>query len=449
MSWNEADPAGVTGAALSIDGNPTSKSPIYGPYADSSGVTYAGVFGEALTAGGTYTYAITATDKLGNTSTLSGSFTVPVAAGPVIGQVAFNFAAGFMSWNEAGPLGVSGAALSIDGNPTSNCPIYGPYAAPSGVTYAGGFGETMVPGSTHTYTITATDKLGNTSTLSGSFTALPAVNQVAFNFGAGFMSWNEADPAGVTGAALSIDGNPTSNCPIYGPYAGSAGVTYAGGFGETMAAGSTHTYTITATDKLGQSSALSGSFTVPAAAGPAISQVAFNFGAGFMSWNEADPAGVTGAALSIDGNPTSNCPIYGPYAGSAGVTYAGGFGETLAAGAHTFVITATENGGIQSQYTGTMFVGPVISQVAVSTTPGVDGISWNVTDPGMTLTTSELTVDGSLNHNMLGPIAAPNGGSNYTAYFGDFPISGSHSYVITVIDSAGNSATYDGSFTVG
>jgi hypothetical protein len=41
-------------------------------------VTYAGVFG-ALAAG-THTYVITATDKLGDVSTLSGSFTVPAAS---------------------------------------------------------------------------------------------------------------------------------------------------------------------------------------------------------------------------------------------------------------------------------------------------------------------------------------------------------------------------------
>ena len=67
---------------------------------------YAGVFGTL--AAGAHTYVITATDKLGVTSTLSGQFTVPVDPGPTISAVAFAFAKGFMSWTEADPEGLAG-----------------------------------------------------------------------------------------------------------------------------------------------------------------------------------------------------------------------------------------------------------------------------------------------------------------------------------------------------
>ena len=241
-------------------------------------MNYVGIFG-TLTPGSTHTYVITATDKLGNTSTQSGSFTVPAAttptAGPVISAVAFNYTSGLMSWNEADPTnGVAAGTVAIDGTALAKSKIYGPYSAASGVNYVGIFG-TLTPGSTHTYVITATDKLGNTSTLSGSFTVPgtsaatqgPAISQVAFNFASGLMSWNEADPTkGVGGGQLSIDGTTLPKSSIYGPYTATSGVNYVGVFG-TLTAGSTHTYVITATDKLGNTSTLSGSFTVPAASG--------------------------------------------------------------------------------------------------------------------------------------------------------------------------------------
>jgi hypothetical protein len=128
------------------------------------------VFG-ALAAGSTHNYVITATDTLGNATTKSGQFTVPGAAtsGPVISAVAFDFVDGFMSWNAADPNGVAGAQLSLDGQSLGQNAVYGPYAAASGVNYAGVFGA-LAAGSTHNYVITATDTLGNATTKSGRFT---------------------------------------------------------------------------------------------------------------------------------------------------------------------------------------------------------------------------------------------------------------------------------------
>ena len=81
LSWNENDPAGVAGAQLAIDGRTLAQGAIYGPYAASSGVNFAGVFG-TLSAG-THSYLITATDDAGRTSQQSGQFTVPdPTAGP-------------------------------------------------------------------------------------------------------------------------------------------------------------------------------------------------------------------------------------------------------------------------------------------------------------------------------------------------------------------------------
>ena len=252
-----------------------SQSAIYGPYAAPSGVNYAGVFG-TLPAGSSHTYLITATDKLGNSSQLSGSFTVPASAGPLISHVAFNFAAGFMSWNETDAASLTGAQLSIDGTALSQSDILGPYAAPSGANFAWAFGRPgpinvwafgpTDPSGLHSYVITATDKLGNSSRLTGTFNVGPVISAVAFSFAHAFMSWNAADPYGIASTQLSIDGGVVGKSAIFGPYAAPSGQNFAWAFGS-LAAGSTHSYVITATNKLGYSTQLSGTFTVPAASG--------------------------------------------------------------------------------------------------------------------------------------------------------------------------------------
>ena len=106
------------------------------------------------------------------------------------------------------------------------------------------------------------------STRNGSFTvpvtptAGPVISQVGVNLSGRYVSWNEADPAGLSGGQLSIDGTALSQSDISGPYTAASGVNYVGIFG-TLSAGP-HTYAITATGKLGNAITQNGSFTVPA-----------------------------------------------------------------------------------------------------------------------------------------------------------------------------------------
>ncbi len=94
----------------------------------------------------------------------TGSFDV-VAAGPIISSVVVVAAKGLMTWNAQDADGVASTALTVDGVVVSK--IFGPYAAPSGVNYAGVFGS--LPAGSHDYVITATDTLGNASQQTGSF----------------------------------------------------------------------------------------------------------------------------------------------------------------------------------------------------------------------------------------------------------------------------------------
>ena len=171
---------------------------------------------------------------------------------------------------------MAGAQLSIDGAALSQGEIVGPYAAASGEDFAWVFGRPgpvsvwafrpTDPSGVHSYVITATDKAGNSSRLTGTFKVGPVISAVAFSFTQGFMSWNAADPYGVAATQLSIDGNAVRKSALFGPYAASSGKNFAWVFGS-LAAGSTHTYVITATSELDYSTQLSGTFTVPAASG--------------------------------------------------------------------------------------------------------------------------------------------------------------------------------------
>ena len=73
ISWIAADPAGITSSNIVIEGvgSPTT----YGPYTVSPGLAYSCSYGGLSL--GTYTYAqLIATDTLGDTTQITGTFTV-------------------------------------------------------------------------------------------------------------------------------------------------------------------------------------------------------------------------------------------------------------------------------------------------------------------------------------------------------------------------------------
>ena len=448
ISWNAADPNGVASSALKIDG--TLMSNVDGPWAAVSGVNYSCYFGNLPA--GNHTYTIIATDGLGNVSTSTGTFTLasqtltsiavsPATAtlncsqtqqfsaigydqfgaamssqptftwsltsgvgsidatglytapaadgsatisaaigsisgsatvtvtmnGPTISAIMVSLATDEISWNTADPNGVVSSALKIDGTLMSN--VDGPLPAASGVDYSCYFGNLSV--GNHTYIIIATDGLDNVSTFTGTFTLVgttnpgPTVSSVVVSQVKGRISWNAVDPDGAAGSTVKIDGISVSN--VGGPYTATSGVNFSAPYGS-LAAGS-HSYIITAIDKLGNPSQYTGSFNVAANRGPTISGVVLVPAKGRMTWNAQDSDGVRSSSLTVDGTTVSK--VYGPYAAASGVNFSGVFG-TMSAGSHSYTITATDKLGNLSQYTGTFNVaaaassGPMIGQVVVS-----------------------------------------------------------------------------------
>jgi hypothetical protein len=283
---------------------------------------------------------------------INGTMTVTPDV-PTIGSVVVVLSRQLITWNVQDHFGVRSSGLSIDGKALS--PIYGPFAAASGVNYSAHFGG--LPTGTHNYTITAINTLGYSSQYTGSFVVIgPTIGSVIVATSRQLITWNVQDAVGITGSGLSVDGKKVPQ--IYGPFAAASGVNYAGHFGG-LAAG-THNYTITATDTLGNSSQYTGSFVV---AGPTISSVVIVAAKGLMTWNVQDAAGVASSALVADGKSVSQ--IYGPFTAASGVNYAGRFG-ILPVGTHNYTITATNTLGNYSQYSGQFTVSALLADLSVA-----------------------------------------------------------------------------------
>ncbi|MCE5269049.1 MAG: hypothetical protein LLG00_14335 [Planctomycetaceae bacterium] len=437
ITWNAQTPGTISSTTLTVDGTPAIQ--ILGPFVNpTGGVNFSGFFGSATTGG--HTFTITATDSFGNSSQFNGTFNV-LSAGPTISQIAVVPAQGLITWNVQAGSGVASASLSVDGTPVTQ--LVGPMpTAAGGVNFAGLFGS--LPAGGHTFTITATDNLGDSTQSTGSFLVQstgPTISGVVVVPAQGIITWNVQTPGTLVTNTLAIDGVPVTQ--VSGPFSSTTGgVNFSGFFGALGTGG--HTFSITATDNFGNSSQSTGVFTV-VSVGPTISSVVVVPPQGLITWNVQSPTGVANASLSVDGTPVTT--VFGPFiSASGGVNFSGFFG-TRTVGAHTFTITATDTLGRSSQSTGTFVVanvGPTISSVVVVPAQGL--MTWNAQAPSG-IAASSLTIDGVPVIDVRGPFVSTTGGVNFAGIFGGLS-TGIHTYNIFSTDNAGNSSQSTGSFLV-
>ena len=149
--------------------------------------------------------------------------------------------------------------------------------------------------------------------------------------------------------------------------------------------------------------------------------------------------------LQIDNRTVAN--VAGPFATADGsVDFSGPLGP-LTVGSHSYQIIAIDGAGIGSTLNNTFNItstAPIISQVAISQPTA--RITWNVSGLNP-IASSTLQIDKTTVLNVLGPLASPTGGVNFSAPLGTLSV-GTHTYLITATDTLGNVSTSSNNFTI-
>jgi chitodextrinase len=382
------------------------------------GVTTTSIIDTGLSPHTSYTYVLIATDSDGNTAQsdpVSGTtYTNPVvstftASSSSSGSIILTWAAS----DSGGPAGnltysVTRGSTSLPGCSASPCTDSG-----------------LAAGTSYTYTLTATDSAGDTttSTTSGQTYSLSVISSfVASPITASSMtlSWSATDTGGPTGnltysvrrGSTPLPGCTTSPCTDSG-----------------LTAGTSYTYTLTVTDAAGDTATATTSratYSLPVissfVASPATASSMT------LSWSVTDTGGPTGnltysvrrGSTSLPGCTTSPCTDSGL---TAGTSYTYTLTVTDAAGDTT---TATTSRGTYSL--------PVISSfVAPSATASSVTLSWSATDTGGP--TGNLTYSVRRGSTSLpGCTTSPCTDSGLAA-------GTSYTYTLTATDAAGDTAT--------
>jgi hypothetical protein len=499
LTFNVFDSNGIASTKVTLDGKTVQLS---GASAVGDGsLSYTAAFGKLTS--GTHNYVITATDRLGNVSQKSGTFTVKASnVAPVISNVYVGEAASgsnqngvientdrvVITWYVAASNPITARSVKIDGQAVYN--TGGPGGDGNGSYWC--VLEPMKAG-THTYSITMTDSKGLLKTVTGSFTVInPAVasqgptisavyigeaasgsnqNGILENTDRLLITWNVSGTYPITARSVKIDGKAVYNIGLPG---GDGNGNYWCAL-DPLKAG-THTYSITVTDSKGKAKTVSGSFTVKAVAstGPVISAVVVgeaqsgsnkngvieNTDRVLITWNVSGAYPITARSVKIDGKAVYNIGLPG---GDGNGNYWCSI-DPQKTGSHTYSISMTDSKGKVTTVNGTFTVSapvaaasaPEISLVFVSEAQSGSNLNGDIEDTDRVLITWNVSganpiaarsvkIDGQAVNNIGGPGGDGNG--NYWCSFGPLA-AGTHAYEISVTDNKGGVKTVGGSFDV-
>jgi hypothetical protein len=347
--------------------------------------------GTTVTAEGTYTLSVTATDKAGNQTTASGTFTIDKTP-PVVTLGGFTNGE-YTNQNvtptfTATDLHLATVVATLNGQPFAS-------------------GTTVTAQGTYTLLVVATDLASNQTTASGTFTidtTPPVVTLGGFTNG-------EITNQNVTPTFTATDLYLST---VTATLNGSAFTS-----GTTVSAQGTYTLSVTAKDLAGNQTTASGTFTIDKTP-PVVTLGGFTNG-------EITNQNVTPTFTATDMYLSTVTATLNGAAFTSGTT-------VTAQGTYTLTVTATDKAGNQTTVSGTFTIyktPPVITVTGVS--QGQVGtsftIAYSATDPYLVSVTA--TLDGA-------PFAS---GTTVTA-------SGTHTLRVTAVDKAGNTATVTISFEV-
>lgn len=306
----------------------------------TSPVSIAGLLGTANVADGAYTLQVTATNAAGKRSTTT-SFAVDTKA-PVIAMPEPTEGAVVTTADSEVHLLISDANVftancSLDGAPATDC------------TVSDGHGHIPLTGladGSHTFTVSATDILGWSSTYARTFTvntSPPADTQApvvaisspqsgsTIGTSSTTVNFTATDNVAVTGTTCQLDGGAVSAC--------ASGQAYSG------LANGTHTIAVSAVDAAGNSANASTTFTVnvvpPDTTAPIVTITSPTSGQSISSssvsvvFSATDNVGVTGRTCQLSGPTTS-----AQSACTSPKTYSG-----LKRGTYTVTVRATDAAG--------------------------------------------------------------------------------------------------------
>ncbi len=442
--------------------------------ADGSGNWSFNYTGTTL-ADGSYVITAQATDIAGNVSVLSANFNLTVdataPAAPAVTAITNDTAAadGITSDNQLLFSGTAEANVQVE--VFVDAVSVGTTISNGGGTWSFDYTGTTLADNSYVITAQAIDTAGNASVVSGGFNltvdtsdpASPAITTITDDNGiAGDGNTNDTQ--------IIISGTAEANATVTVLVnAVSVGTTTANGAGAwsfdytatTLAQGS-YSLTATATDTAGNSSVVSGAFSLVidtvAPAAPTISAITDDTataGDGITSDNQLVFSG------TAENNSIVEVFIDAVSVGTATTNGSGNWsfdytGTALADNTYAVTATAMDAGGNTSVASGsfslqvdTTAAAPVISTITNDTGTAGDGITSDTTlvFSGTAEADSSLTLlQGGL------PIASGitvDGSGNWTYdYTGTALSEGSYTYNATVIDVAGNSSVASASFTV-
>jgi uncharacterized repeat protein (TIGR03803 family) len=382
---------------------------------------------------GIETFTVTATDSIGASIAESYTLTVtsPIAFSPTslpadTVNVAYNQTITTSGGTGTVTLTVSGIIGSIPG-----------LTIPSSGSNSLAITGTPTASGTVSFTVTATDPGGDTSTNNYSITVNPVLSLTPGSLPQDTIStvYNQTITAGGgTGSVtLSVSGVMGAIPGLTVPSSGTGSLIISG----TPTATGTETFTVTATDSLGATTATMYSITVnpgliisPGSLPADTVGVPYNqtiVASGGTGTVTLTVSGVSGAITGL------NVPVSGT--GSLSIT-----GTPSAAGTETFTVTATDAAGASTSIPYTIVVNRIVTLTPSILPVGTANTAYNQTLTATggtgTVTLSVSGVTGS-----IPGLSVPSSGSGSLSIAGTPTAPGSISFTVTATDSVGATAS--------